>query len=152
MINGASTTLWDTDHLLEIAALRLGLLEQLHALGRRQLELIDQGDMTQLINVLSAKHHVLAELQQTEKRLDSFRGQDSDARHWRTEALRERCAGVIGKSDQLLSGLLEQEKLAETRLERHRDDAAKRLQLAHSAGQARSAYAAPAGRPGMLDI
>jgi hypothetical protein len=147
-----NTTLWDTDLLLEIAGLRLSLFEQLHSLGQRQLELIDQRDMTQLIHVLSAKHHVLAELQQTEKRLDPFRGQEPKLRRWRNALLRERCATVVEKSDQLLREILQQEKLAETRLEQHRNETAQRLQLAHSAGHARTAYAAPAGRPGMLDI
>lgn len=147
-----NTTLWDTDLLLEIAGLRLNLFQQLHALGQRQLELIDQRDMTQLIHVLSAKHHVLAELQQAEKRLDPFRGQDPTSRRWRNPALREQCAAVVEKADQLLRVILQQEKLAETQLEQHRNETAKRLQLAHSAGHARTAYAAPAGRPGTLDI
>ena len=146
------TLLWDTDLLLQIASLRLGRLEQLHALGRRQVELIDQGDMTQLIQVLSAKHNVLAELQQIERRLDPFRGQDPKTREWRSTELRERCAVVVSKSDRLLREILEQEKLAETQLELHRDEAARRLKLAHVAGQARTAYAEPEHRPATIDL
>lgn len=147
-----STTLWDTDLLLQLAGRRLSLLDQLHALGRRQIELIAQGDMTHLIQVLAAKHNVLAELQQTEKRLDPFRGQQPEARRWRNETLRERCAEVVGKSDRLFREILEQEKQAEAELARHRDETAKRLQIAHSAGHARVAYTAPVARPGMLDL
>lgn len=148
----ANTTLWDTDLLLEIAGLRLGLLEQLQALGRRQLELIEQGDMTLLIQVLAAKHNVLAELQQVEKRLDPFRGQNAETRRWRSEALRQRCADLVGRSDEVFREILEQEKLAETRLAHHRDETARRLQMAHAAGHARTAYTNPAARPGMLDL
>lgn len=147
-----STTLWDTDLLLELAGRRLNVLEQLHALGRRQIELIGQGDMTHLMQVLAAKHNVLAELQQTEKRLDPFRGQQPEGRRWRSEVLRQRCADVVGKSDQLFREILEQEKRAETELARHRNETAERLQIAHTAGHARAAYTAPAVRPVMLDL
>lgn len=147
-----STTLWDTDLLLELAGRRLSFLEQLHALGRRQIELIEEGDMTHLMQVLAAKHNVLAELQQTEKRLDPFRGQQPEARRWRSETLRQRCADVVGRSDCLFLEILEQEKRAETDMARHRDETARRLQLAHSAGHARAAYTAPAARAGMLDL
>ncbi len=148
----SSTALWDTDVLFEIARVRLNLLEQLHALGQRQLEFIDQGDMTQLIQALSAKHHVLAELQQTEKRLDPFRGQNPEARRWRDETVRQRCSEVIERADRLLREVLAQEKQGETELERHRDETARRLQAAHAAGQARSAYTRPVARTGRLDL
>jgi hypothetical protein len=147
-----STTLWDTDLLSEIAGVRLSLLEQLHALGRRQLELIERGDMAHLIQVLAAKHNVLADLQQTEKRLDPFRGQPAETRRWRSEPLRQRCADVCRAADQMLREVMEQEKLAETRLQRHRDETAQRLQIAHNAGYARTAYTAPPPRPGTLDL
>lgn len=146
------TALWDTDLLLQLAGRRLGALEQLHALGRRQIEVIADGDMTLLIQLLAAKHNVLAELQQTEKRLDPFRGQQPEARRWRNEALRARCAEVVAKSDQLFREILEQEKRAEAELARHRDETAARLQTAHTAGHARAAYTAPAARPRILDL
>lgn len=147
-----NTTLWDTDLLLQLAGRRLSALEQLHALGRRQIELIATGDMTLLMQVLAAKHNVLAELQQTEKRLDPFRDQKPEARRWRNEALRACCAEVVSKADQLFREILEQEKRAETELARHRDETARRLQMAHAAGHARAAYTAPLARPGVLDL
>ncbi|HET6882632.1 MAG TPA: hypothetical protein VFI31_20865 [Pirellulales bacterium] len=152
MTTAAGMTLWETDVLFEIAGARLNLLEQLHALGRRQLELIDQTDMTNLIHVLAAKHNVLAELQLTEKRLDPFRGQAPDERRWRSEALRRQCAETIGRADNLLREVMQQEKSAETRLQRHRDETAARLQMAHAAGHARSAYTTPSPHPGILDL
>lgn len=147
-----NTTLWDTDLLLQLAGRRLSALEQLHALGRRQLELIAAGDMTLLMQVLAAKHNVLAELQQTEQRLDPFRGQRPETRRWRNEALRALCAEVVSKADQLFREILRQEKHAEAELSRHRDETANRLQTAHAAGHARAAYTAPVARPGMLDL
>jgi hypothetical protein len=148
MTTDARITLWETDLLAELAARRHGLLEQLRTLGKRQLELIDQADMTQLLHVLSAKHHLLAELQQVEKRLDPYRGQDPELRTWRSAEVRAHCAELVTKSEQALREILEQEKLGEARMREHRDAAAARLRVAHTAGHARTAYAktAPAGR------
>ncbi|HVA46652.1 MAG TPA: hypothetical protein VNH11_09785 [Pirellulales bacterium] len=152
MTTDAPTTLWETDVLLQLTARRHALLEQLYVLGRRQLELIDERDMNQLIHVLSAKHHVLAELQQVEKRIDPFRNQDPESRRWRNPQTRESCGDHVSKGDQLLRDIREQEKLAEERLRRHRDEAAARLRLAHSAAQTRLAYSAPVSATGRLDL
>ena len=148
----ARTTLWETDLLADLIARRHGLLGQLHALGRRQVDLIEQGDMTQLLQVLSVKHHLLAEVQQVEERLDPFRGQDPDARPWRTSEARRQCTELVGQSDVLLREILEQERLGELRLRQYRDEAASRLQMAHVAGHARTAYADPSVNPARLDL
>lgn len=152
MTTDAHTILWDTDLLVDLAEQRQRLLEQLKALGRRQLELIERGDMTQLIHLLSAKHHLLAEVQQVERRLDPYRGQNPDARRWRSSQARRRCAELLGGADQMLREILDQEKLGETRLRQHRDEAAARLQVAHSASHARSAYVGTAAPAGRLDL
>ena len=149
MTTDARVTLWETDLLAELAAQRHGLLEQLRVLGKRQLELIAEADMTQLIHVLAAKHHLLAELQQVEKRLDPYRGQDPERRTWRNAEVRARCADLVAKSEQALKEILEQERLGEARMREQRDEAAARLRIAHTAGHARTAYAKtelPAGR------
>lgn len=147
-----TTVLWETDVLLQLAARRRNLLEQLYALGRRQIELIGQRDMTQLIHVLSAKHHVLADLQQVEKRIDPYRSQDPESRRWRDPQLRRTCGEHVAEGDRLLGEIRQQEKASEESLRRHRDEAAERLRLAHSAAQTRAAYAVPAAAASRLDL
>ena len=146
------TLLCETDLLLELIGLKQNCLEQLRVLGVRQLELIELEDMTQLLNVLAAKHHLLAELQQLERRLDPFRGQDPRARRWRTLELHERCARLVASSEQLFREVLEQERVAETSLRRHRDEAAARLHGAQLASQARGAYLPQTPHSGRLDV
>lgn len=148
----AHTTLCETDLLLELAGLRHNCLEQLRTLVRRQMELIEAQDMTQLLNVLAAKHRLLIELQQLERRLDPFRGQDPQARRWRTPELHERCARTIAASEQLFREVLEQERVAEASLRRHRDEAAARLHGAQLASHARGAYVPQAPHTGRLDV
>ena len=148
----AHTILCETDVLLELVGLKQNCLEQLRTLGSRQLELIEAQDMTQLLNVLAAKHHLLAELQQLERRLDPFRGQDPRTRRWRTPELHERCARSIAASEQLFREVLEQERVAEANLRRHRDEAAARLHGAQLASQARGAYTQQEPHRGRLDV
>lgn len=148
----ATTMLWETDVLLQLAARRRTLFEQLYNLGRRQIELIDQRDMTQLIHVLSAKHHVLADLQQVERRIDPYRNQDPESRRWRDPQLRRTCGEHVAEGDRLLGEIRQQEKMAEELLTHHRDEAAVRLRLAHSAAQTRAAYAAPPPTASRLDL
>jgi hypothetical protein len=152
MTTDASITLWETDLLAELASQRYGLLDQLRALGKQQLDFIEQADMTQLMLLLSAKHHLLAELHQVEKRLDPYRGQDPETRRWRNSQARERCAELVAKSDLALREILEQEKLGEARMREHRDEAAARLRTAHAAGHARTAYTKSAPHTGRIDL
>ncbi|MHB1035604.1 MAG: hypothetical protein ACYC35_03030 [Pirellulales bacterium] len=131
---------FETDTLLALVHEKHECLIQLGDLGRRQLDLIDGGDMAQLLRLLSVKQQLLTTLQRIERALDPFRGQAPHERRWRAEADRGRCAGLLARCEALLSEIVAQEKESETRLRLRRDEAAQRLQGAHTAGQARGAY------------
>ncbi|HUY91729.1 MAG TPA: hypothetical protein VMV10_23505 [Pirellulales bacterium] len=143
---------FETDRLAELAGRRHGCLQQLHVLSRRQLELIDQEDMTQLLGVLAAKQRLLGELQEVERGLDPFRGQNPAERRWRTPEARRRCADLIAQSEALFAEILQREKEGEEQMRRRRDQKAVRLQGARTATQARSAYAGDSARAGRLDV
>lgn len=152
MIERTTTSAFDTDRLAELAGRRHDCLSQLHALSRRQLELIDQEDMTQLLGVLAAKQRVLGELHEVERGLDPFRGQNPDERRWRTPEARRQCADTIAKSEALFAEIIEREREGEEQMRRRRDQSAVRLQTARAATQARTAYASGAARAGRLDV
>lgn len=143
---------FETDRLAELAGRRHECLSQLHALSRRQLELIDQEDMTQLLGVLAAKQRVLGELQEVERELDPFRGQSPEERRWRTPEARRQCAELIARSEALFAEILRREKEGEEQMRRRRDETAVRLQGARSATQARTAYAGDSARARRLDL
>jgi hypothetical protein len=122
-------------------------------MGRRQLELIDQQDMTALLDVLTTKQRVLTKLQQIERALDPFRGQAPEQRRWRTAEDRRLCTEQLHQCERLLAEIISQEKCSEGALLRRRDEAASRLQRAHLAGQAREAYTAqPHSRVKQIDL
>ena len=132
----------ETDLLAELIRDKHACLVQLRDMGRRQLELIGQQNMTALLDLLATKQRWLVKLQDLERRLDPFRGQDPDRRQWRCEERRQECARQLGECEALLAEIVRQEKRGEADLTVRRDEAARRLQGAHLAGQARGAYMA----------
>jgi hypothetical protein len=142
-----------TERLAELVRAKHACLTQLHGLGKRQLIVIADGDISLLLNLLSAKQSLLAELQTIERGLDPFRQQDPDERRWASATDRQRSSQVLEQCEMLLKDILAQEKQSEQQLCQRRDEAAARLQGSHLAFQARGAYHSDPGmRVGQLDL
>ena len=137
---------FETDLLAELIERRHRCVVELHRLGIEQEQLIQAGDMGRLLQSLSVKQKQLAQLQQIQHELRPFHNQDPDARRWRSQQIRRRCAALLAESESLLAEIVEREKQNEQQLCRRRDQAAARLEGFHTASQARGAYAAHAGR------
>ncbi|MEQ8847915.1 hypothetical protein [Botrimarina sp.] len=116
------------------------LLEQLVALSRRQEQLVEEGEIGALLELLSGKQHLITGLGVVEQGLDAFRGDDPDDRPWPTAAERQRCQADAQACNELLRQALESEKRHEELLSRRRDDLAGRLRQAQSAHAASTAY------------
>ena len=143
----------ETDLLATLVERKHACLEQLLELGRQQCALVDAGDMTTLLQVLSVKQQLVGQLTAVERQLDPFRLQVPDDRHWRSPTLRQRCGEQIARAEQLLAGVLTYERQAEQRLQQRRDESAARLSGAHHALNARGAYRdEPQRTTGQLDI
>ena len=125
----------------------------LRDLGLRQFELIDGGDLSQLLKLLSTKQHVIDLLQAIERDLTPFRQQDPEHRQWASPAERDRCAQQAEACQRLLAEIVAQEKQSESSLVARRDLAAQQIQGASVAGQARQAYTQFARREsGLVDF
>lgn len=143
----------DTDLLAELMNRKQDVLEQLRHLSRRQMEFVGDGDISRLLNLLAAKQTLLERLQSLERELDPFRKQEPQARRWRSPQDRLRCQQVSQRCEALLSEIMLIEKQSESDLQARRDEAAARLQGAHSASQAAHAYTrAPTPNAGQLDL
>ncbi len=142
----------DTDILSQLISRKRELLVQLRDAGHRQMQLIEGGDMGELLKVLSSKQRVLEYLQGVERQLDPFRGQRPDQRTWRSAADREACSRMSAECESLLAEVIAGEKRGEEKLVTRRDRAAAQLQLAQHAWQARAAYDQPSSRQGQLDL
>ncbi len=137
-------TALETDILVQLIRAKHACLVQLRDIGRRQLELIEAGNLTGLLDLLSAKQRPLLELQRAERAIGPFRSQDPERRRWQSPEVRAACAKQLEDCDQLLREIIAQDKQSEATLSRRRDQAAAQLQGMHAAGQARGAYTAPA--------
>lgn len=145
--------LFETDILVDLVDRKRQILAQLCQQGLRQMELIQRNELGELLNVLAVKQQLIVALQTTERELDPFRDQHPDERRWRTPAERARCARLLGDCETLLAESLRQERVSEAQLLQRRDEAALRLDQAHTAGQARHAYLQPADdKPRQLDL
>jgi hypothetical protein len=136
----------ETDLLAALIDQKRDCLGRMRDLGSRQLELVRGGEMTALLDVLAAKQRLIGQLQRIERALDPFRNQDADTRHWRTPDDRQRCAARLAECESLLAEIIRREKQGENELTLRRDAAARQLQGAHIAAQARGAYVATAPR------
>ncbi len=144
---------FETDLLSDLIRRKRSCLVQLRDMGAKQLELVRAGNITDLLELLAAKQHVLIQLQQVERQLDRFRGEDPQQRRWRTPDARQKCAADLAECESLLAGILAQEKQSERELAQRRDEVAAQLSGVHTASQARSAYLAqPQSASGNLNL
>ena len=68
----------DTEILADLIAKKHQTLTTLRDLGVRQSELVESGDMVQLMKVLSAKQQLIGNIRSLEQDLDRFRNQNPD--------------------------------------------------------------------------
>ncbi|MDX1947341.1 MAG: hypothetical protein SFU86_18210 [Pirellulaceae bacterium] len=141
------TTTLETDRLADLVTARLQMLELLAQLAGRQLSLVRDGQMSDLMKLLAAKQTVLNQLQQVEKLLDPFRQQDPERRVWRSDADRRRCQAAATRCDELLTATMDLERQGEAHMLIRRDAAASALAGMHAAAAASAAYAAGHATP-----
>ncbi|WP_425618292.1 hypothetical protein NA78x_001996 [Anatilimnocola sp. NA78] len=116
------------------------LLELLRRLGEAQLSLVNDGDMSRLMQVLTSKESLLTQLQQVERQLDPFRSEDPERRHWESIAAREACQRDANRCSQLLSEIVVLEKKSEAEMIIRRDATALQLQGMYGSQEAQGAY------------
>jgi uncharacterized protein YhaN len=136
----------NTQHLSALVDAKFQVLKVLVRLSRRQVELIEAGDMTMLIKLLAAKQTVMGQLQAIEQQLTPFRSDDPEQRQWASPGQRAACQAQAEAGNGLLAEAFALEQQAETAMKRRRDAAAIALVSVQSAADARAAYvgAAPA--------
>jgi hypothetical protein len=139
--------LTDTRRLLDLLAGKHACLLRLCEHGRKQQELIESGDITQLLGLLAVKQRTIDELHEHERNLDPYRNDDPTQRVWSSDAERIRCSSLADQSAQLLREILAGENRCEESLRRRRDEAAVQLSAVQSAGAARGAYADSVAAP-----
>ncbi len=143
----------DSRLLASSLARKAQLLDLLRRLAEAQLSLVSAGDMTRLMQVLGSKDSLLQQMQNVERQLDPFRGEDPDQRHWDSPGLRAVCRQDANRCEALLSEIVSLEKQAEAEMTRRRDSTAAQLQGMYGSQEAQGAYvASPSPLAGVLDF
>jgi hypothetical protein len=131
-----------TTQLADLVRRKHAVLAQLVDAGRRQREIVDQGETAALLKLLATKQTMIASLQQIEREITPFYGEDPDSRVWPSADARAQCAAEAAECNRLLAEILELERGSADRMTVRRNEVAAQLQHVCSAGQARNAYEA----------
>ena len=142
----------------EVATLiqqRWEILDQLLSISRLQMKAIEQGQMSELMRLLSEKQKPLNKLIKLGDQLGVASADDSDERLWDSNDIREQCRKQQDDCEKLNLELLAIEAECESKLSQNRDELRQRLERVDSGWQAVSGYAdheAHATSGGSLDL
>ncbi|MDB4749332.1 flagellar protein FlgN [Rubripirellula sp.] len=128
----------------EVAALiqqRWEILDRLLSISRLQLSAIEQGQMSELMRVLSEKQQPLNQLIELGDQLGVANADKSQERHWESDDVRQRCKKQQEECEEMNLELLAIEAECEAKLSRNRDELRQRLERVDSGWQAVSRYA-----------
>ena len=128
----------------EVATLiqqRWEILDQLLSISRLQMKAIEQGQMSELMRLLSEKQKPLNKLIKLGDQLGVASADDSDERLWDSNDIREQCRKQQDDCEKLNLELLAIEAECESKLSQNRDELRQRLERVDSGWQAVSGYA-----------
>jgi hypothetical protein len=131
-----------TETLSELIRRKHAVLLQLRDVGRRQMDLVNGGDVARLLTLLGAKQQLIAALQSLEHELAPYYTEDPDRRVWPSPEQRAECAHQAAACNALLEEIVALEKLGAEKMTIRRNEVAEQLQQAHAATQIASAYEA----------
>lgn len=137
-----------TEQLARLIRGKLEVVEQIHSLTRHQRELVDRGEMTDLLALLSSKQVLLTQMQTIEKGLNPYRKEDPQSRTWSDPHERRECAAQAERCESLLAEIVQLERESTQRMTKKRDKVASQLVHSHSAEEATHAYGTPPNRAG----
>lgn len=129
-----------TENLARHMRRKRELLAQMLTVGLRQRELIKEGNITDLLRILSAKQQLIDALVVTERELDAYRHDDPAERSWATPEARAACASNANDCQRLYEQIVSLEKEQEAQLADRRDGIAEQLRAVQSAQLVRQSY------------
>jgi FlgN protein len=131
-----------TERLAELIRQKRQVLTHLRDSGRRQTNLVKNGDIASLLNLLATKQKLIAALQTLERELTPYYAEDPESRVWQPPQARTECAQQVAECNALLEEIVRMEKQSAEQITTRRNEVAEHLQQVHSAAQVRGAYEA----------
>jgi len=130
-----------TIHLASLLSKRLLYIKQLATLARRQYEVIQENDITKLLEVLARKEYMLYEIGLIETELSPYKNEDPDARVWNSEEDRLHAAGVIEQTKQIMAYIREMEQVCHEEAVRQKEQLEQQAKRMDSGATIVGAYA-----------
>jgi hypothetical protein len=118
---------------------------QLREIGHRQAELVNSGEIAAVLKLLAFKQELISSLQDIERQLKPYYGQDPERRNWKTADQRAACARLVSECNAMLEEIVHLEKNGAEKMTARRDQVAEQLHHVHAAAHVRSAYEAQRG-------
>jgi hypothetical protein len=131
-----------TERLTELINKKHVVLAQLRDVGRRQMDLVNGGDVADLLALLGTKQQLISGLQTLEQDLTPYYAEDPDSRAWPSSQHRAACARQAAECNVMLEEIVAMEKRGAEKMIVRRNEVAEQLQQAHAATQIASAYEA----------
>jgi len=128
----------------QVAALieqRWEILNRLLGISRLQMAAIEQGQMSDLMRLLSEKQKPLNQLIELGGQIGAANADHSRERHWDSDEARQRCREQQDECEKMNLELLAIEAECEAKLSHNRDELRQRLERVDSGWQAVSGYA-----------
>jgi hypothetical protein len=133
-----------TQLLADLVSKRRKCLVQLRDLGLRQAQMIADGEMAELLRLVSAKQQLIVALQAIEQQLAPFHEQDPETRQWESSEVRTRCAEDAEVCRGLIQEVMAMEQAGERQMIERRDAVANQLRTVAAGSRVRDAYQAQA--------
>ncbi|NMC20441.1 MAG: hypothetical protein GYA33_08485, partial [Thermogutta sp.] len=135
-LTSATEGLTSADRLAELIRSKQACLAELLGVCRRQVELVEGGDVEGLLELLAWKQRYVQEIQRLESALAPYRRESPESRSWRSEDLRRETAGRLQDCRRLLAEILEIERHCEQKMTAGREEISRRLHAIQDAAEA----------------
>jgi hypothetical protein len=129
-----------TERLTALVSKKHEVLVRLRDVGRKQMDLVDGGDVAALLALLGAKQQLIAGLQALELELRPYYTEDPEQRAWPSAERKAECRRYAEECNALLEEIVAMEKQGAEKMTVRRNLVAEQLQQAHAATQVRNAY------------
>ena len=133
-----------TEELSELAERKLRMLRAIKQMTLEQADLVAAGDVDALLPAISRKAEAIEGLQEVQRQLMRFAGQDPEARRWANPQARQTCRETLAACDALIAELLVLENQSIDSLSARRIGVGEQLRQMHSGVAVDRAYAGQA--------
>src|SRR5215813_14129365 len=111
-----------TEQLVALIRKKHQVLVQLRETGRRQADLVSVGEIGALLKLLAGKQHLIVALQDLERGLKPYYGEDPDTRVWKSATERTQCAQLAAECNTILEEIVALEKDGAERMDARRNE------------------------------